>query len=166
MKKSSPSSAGKSTGRLGNTRLGRWLTGQPDQAPERDRLTKAAGGISGGLQSLIKTLHLEKVLEGSVFLHPVLFCLLAAALIPFLPTMALLALVLAAGLALILTYGMGRGEDWRLSAHVPVDGAAGTMLSFQYFHLRCAGTKPASGSAHGGLCAVCAGGIFECEKIR
>ena len=38
-----------------------------------------------------------------------LFCLLAAALIPFLPTMALLALVMAAGLALILTYGMGRG---------------------------------------------------------
>ena len=37
------------------------------------------------------------------------FCLLAAALIPFLPTMALLALVMAAGLALILTYGMGRG---------------------------------------------------------
>ena len=83
MKKSSPSSAGKSTGRLVNTRLGRWLTGQPDQTPERDRLTKAAGGISGGLQSLIKKLHLEKVLEGSVFLHPVLFCLLAAALIPF-----------------------------------------------------------------------------------
>ncbi len=109
MKKSSPSSAGKSTGRLGNTRLVRWLTGQPDQAPERDRLTKAAGGISGGLQSLIKTLHLGNVLEGSVFLHPVLFCLLAAALIPFLPTMALLALVMAAGLALILTYGMGRG---------------------------------------------------------
>ena len=79
MKKSSPSSAGKSTGRLGNTRLVRWLTGQPDQAPERDRLTKAAGGISGGLQSLIKTLHLGKALEGSVFLHPVLFCLLAAA---------------------------------------------------------------------------------------
>ena len=103
MKKSSPSSAGKSTGRLGNTRLVRWLTGQPDQAPERDRLTKAAGGISGGLQSLIKTLHLGKALEGSVFLHPVLFCLLAAALISFLPTMALLALVMAAGLALILT---------------------------------------------------------------
>lgn len=109
MKDKTCRSEGKRPSRLDRTRLGRWLTGQPNRMPAPDLLAKAADGVSGGLQVIIEKLHMKKVLEGSVFLYPGLFCLLAAALIPFMPTMALLALVLAVGLSLALSYGMGRG---------------------------------------------------------
>ena len=109
MKKITRRTTGKKTSRFLNTRLVHWLTDQPDSAPERELLSKAANGVSVGLQGITEKLHLKKVLEGSIFLHPGLFCLLAAILIPFMPTMALLALVMATGLALVVTYGMGQG---------------------------------------------------------
>ena len=109
-------SKSKSASRLGNTRLAQWLTGQPNGMPEQDLLSKAAGGVSCGLQGMIEKSHIKRLLEGSVFLHPGLFCLLAAALIPFVPTMALLALVLAVGLSLCLSCGMGQD---RISGYSP-----------------------------------------------
>ena len=111
MKDQTRRSEGKKASRLGNSRLALWLTGQPNQAPDQDLLSGTAKGISAGLRGMVEKLHLKKLLDGSIFLHPVLFCLLAAALIPFLPTMALLALVLAVGLSLILSYGMGQNRS-------------------------------------------------------
>ena len=78
--------------------LRRWAAGQPDHAPEGDLLSRASGALTGLLARGGKRCRLERLLGGSVFLHPAFFLILTAALLPFLPTMALLALAAASGL--------------------------------------------------------------------
>lgn len=83
-----------------------WLTGQ----------TVSAGGFFGGLLSRVRNwfcrlcdkLRLGKLLEGSIFLHPLIFVGAAIALAPLLPTMAILALVCAGCFSLILKMGIDR----------------------------------------------------------
>ena len=91
--------------------LRRWAAGQPDHAPEGDLLSRASGALTGLLARGGKRCRLERLLGGSVFLHPVFFLILTAALLPFLPTMALLALAAASGLSLILTCAVGQGRQ-------------------------------------------------------
>lgn len=90
--------------------LRRWAAGQPDHAPEGDLLSRASGALTGLLARGGKRCRLERLLGGSVFLHPAFFLILTAALLPFLPTMALLALAAASGLSLILTCAVGQGR--------------------------------------------------------
>ncbi len=96
------------------SRLVFWLTHQrtwlPEGGPSRLRQSYAA---------LLQRLHLAKLLEGSVFLHPMLFAALAIVLIPLAPTLGILALVCAAFFSMALCLGV-KG-DWSRSRS-PLDG--------------------------------------------
>lgn len=94
----------------GQRPLSGWLTGQTSGRPEGDALSRGSDALVRGLERLGERLRLERILKGSVFLHPSLFLLLAAAFLPFLPTMALLALAAATGLSLVLTCAAGKGR--------------------------------------------------------
>lgn len=113
MRKNDTGAKKKQPGKWINSRPVRWLTGQPDAPRSGDLLHRVSGSFGAGLSGAVKRLHMERLLEGSVFLHPGAFCLLAVALLPFMPTMALLALTMAAALALGITYGMNRQPGGR-----------------------------------------------------
>lgn len=100
----------KKEGRFWNLGVIRFLTSQREAPAEGDLLSKWSAGLRRGAEAAIRLLHLEHVVEGSVFLHPWLFCLAILFLTPFLPTMIMLALLGAGVLSLILTYGKGLGR--------------------------------------------------------
>ena len=54
------------------------------------------------LSALYRKLRLERILGGSLLIHPFLWCFLAAVLAPLLPTMPLLAVVLVSGVPFLL----------------------------------------------------------------
>ncbi len=56
--------------------------------------TRLIYGILDGCSVLFDRLHLTAFLRGSIFVQPAIWCILAAALAPVLPTMAVLALVM------------------------------------------------------------------------
>lgn len=58
--------------------------------------------VLGALQKLYSALRLEKLFDGSIFTQVFLWCALAAALTPILPTMAVLALVMLGFCSLLL----------------------------------------------------------------
>ena len=81
----------------------RWFTGQK-AGPGRglgERLLR-------GYQGLFDRLHLNRLLSGSIFLHPAVFAGAAVVLSPLLPTMASLALVCAGFFSLALRAGTDR----------------------------------------------------------
>ncbi len=71
--------------------------------------------ILEGYRKAFRTLRLNRLLEGSVFLHPAVFACAAAVLAPLLPTMASLALVCASFFALVMRLGTDRLVDLRYS---------------------------------------------------
>ena len=60
------------------------------------------------LSALYRKLRLERILGGSLLIHPFLWCFLAAVLAPLLPTMALLAVVLVSGVTFLLNTAANR----------------------------------------------------------
>jgi|GluameStandDraft_1065615.scaffolds.fasta_scaffold06761_3 O-antigen ligase len=74
--------------------------------------------IHHGLAWLFGKLHLTKLLQGSAFCIPALWCGLAVALTPVLPTMASLALVLVSFASLVLVFGR---ERERKLVHFPAN---------------------------------------------
>lgn len=86
------------------SRAVQWLTGQKDPVPGlTDQVT---GAVRRVLVRVCKALHLDRLLQGSIFLHPMLFAGAAVVLAPLLPTMAILALVCASFFALVLKLGV------------------------------------------------------------
>ena len=81
MRKNDTGAKKKQPGKWINSRPVRWLTGQPDAPRSGDLLHRVSGSFGAGLSGAVKRLHMERLLEGSVFLHPGAFCLLAVALL-------------------------------------------------------------------------------------
>lgn len=86
------------------SRAVQWLTGQ--KSPTRGLTDKLTGTLRRWLMGLCKALHLDRALQGSIFLHPLLFAGTAVVLAPLLPTMVILALVCASFFALVLKLGV------------------------------------------------------------
>lgn len=84
----------------------RWLTGQK-QAP-CGLAGRLAGRLRDMLSGICRALRLDRLLQGSIFLHPVLFASAAVLLAPVLPTMAVLALVCAGFFSMALRLGIER----------------------------------------------------------
>jgi putative inorganic carbon (HCO3(-)) transporter len=80
-----------------------WLTHQPD-SPRPGVVDRAQDRLHG----LFLRLHLDKLLSGSLFLHPMLFVAAAILLAPLVPTMVVLGLVAGGFFSLLLSWGMGR----------------------------------------------------------
>lgn len=60
------------------------------------------------LSAVYRKLRLGRILDGSLLVHPFLWCFLAAVLAPLLPTMALLAVVLVSGVTFLLNTAADR----------------------------------------------------------
>lgn len=93
-----------------NTRFLVWLTGQPNVCPEGDCAAAVADGFRGMITRLLNHGWIHRLLNRSVFLHPALFCFLTLLLLPFVPTMVMLALVACTLLSLMIRQGLGRGQ--------------------------------------------------------
>lgn len=90
-----------------------WLTGQK---PRSQGLTdRTAATLRRGLSWVCGKLRLDRVLQGSIFLHPLLFTGAAVVLSPLLPTMAIFGLVCASFFALVLKLGVDRDFQLRKS---------------------------------------------------
>lgn len=87
-----------------------WLTGQKPRAP--GLMDQVTGGLRRGLSWLCGKLRLDRILQGSIFLHPLLFTGAAVVLAPLLPTMVIFGLVCASFFSLVLKLGVDR--DFRL----------------------------------------------------
>lgn len=85
----------------------RWVTGQTPVHPSVFGNWLSVK-LLGFLQNLIRKLKLERLLSGSIFLHPTLFAVGALALAPILPTMGLLALAGAGLVSLLLRISLGQ----------------------------------------------------------
>ena len=86
------------------SRAVQWLTGQ--KAPAPGLTDTLSGKLRRMLLGLCRTLRLDRALQGSIFLHPMLFAGAAVVLAPLLPTMVILALVCASFFALVLKLGV------------------------------------------------------------
>jgi len=83
----------------------RWFLNPPvwGQAATRNSLLYRLWSLMwGGLHRLFRALRLNRLFEGSVFLHTAFWCALPVILAPLLPTMAVLALALVAYCAVAL----------------------------------------------------------------
>jgi O-antigen ligase len=80
-----------------------WLTHPP--GPRRPGVVDRA---QGRLHGLFLRLHLDKLLSGSLFLHPMLFVAAAILLAPVVPTMVILGLAAGGFFSLLLSWGMGQ----------------------------------------------------------
>lgn len=77
-------------------------------ASSRSLFARLFDALHHGLAWLFHLLRLDRLLQGSIFCIPVLWCGLAVAGLPFLSTMQTLALVMLAFLSLLLTFGRDR----------------------------------------------------------
>lgn len=89
------------------SRVVTWLTGLSLEQPKGLSLSlekKLHGFLCRGFEKL----HLDRLLFGSIFLHPALYAAFAVILAPLLPTLMIFALVCAGFLSLFLLYGTRR----------------------------------------------------------
>lgn len=80
-----------------------WLTGQ--KSPSGGAASRVGGWLRGLLVRLFHVLRLDKLLKGSIFLHPMAFAACAMVLAPLLPTMVSLGLAGASLGSLVLCLG-------------------------------------------------------------
>ena len=85
-----------------------WLTGQDLDLSGNSLWSRWIGCIRRLYCRVFEKLHLSKLLQDSVFLHPILFVAAAVVLAPLLPTMVILALVCASFFSLFLRLGADR----------------------------------------------------------
>lgn len=90
-----------------------WFTGQTADSP--GAISGLLERLSGGLARLSARLRLERLLRGSVFLHPLLFIAGAVLLAPLFPTMASLALAAASFFSLALSFAVNKSLPRRAS---------------------------------------------------
>lgn len=88
-----------------DSRIVGWFTNQPNEKRE-SALNRAGGKLRGLWTGIFQKLHLNKLLQGSIFLHPMLFTGAAVILAPLVPTMAVLALVCCGFVSLFVTLGV------------------------------------------------------------
>lgn len=95
----------------------RWLTGQHQGLP--GNLSRLGSWLRSLLTRLFHFLRLDKLLVGSIFLHPAVFAFGAVLLAPLCPTMVSLGLVCASFFSLVVRLGAER--DFRISGS-PISG--------------------------------------------
>lgn len=83
-----------------------WLTGQ--KSPAAGRISQGGAWLRGRLLTLFHVLRLDRLLQGSVFLHPAVFAFGAILLAPLCPTMVSLGLVCASFFSLVVRLGAQR----------------------------------------------------------
>ena len=124
-----------------------WLTNQ--------NLTRAGGlccvarKIRSGYCALFEKLGLPRLLQGSIFLHPVLYAAAAIVLAPLCPTMVVLALVCASMFSLMLK--LGAEHQFSIAAS-PLNGYI-VLYAAIYFYATLTSTS-FSGSLYPGLLTI------------
>lgn len=88
------------------SRAVQWLTGQKPRS--RGLTDRVGASLRRGLSRGCGKLRLDRALQGSIFLHPLLFAGTAVVLAPLLPTMAIFGLVCASFFSLVLKLGVDR----------------------------------------------------------
>lgn len=129
--------------------LATWLTNQNAGHSSGSLATGVTGKLRNVYCTVFEKLRLPKLLEGSIFLHPLLFVGAAMILAPLLPTMAILALVCGGFFSLLLKLGVNREN--RL-APSPLNGYV-VLYAFIYFYTTLTSTTP-SGSLFPGLLTI------------
>lgn len=86
-----------------SSRVVGWLTGQ--KAPVMGMFARLGGQLRTGLVRVFHLLRLDKLLTGSIFLHPMIFAAAAILLAPVCPTMVCLGLAAASLGSLVLYLG-------------------------------------------------------------
>jgi O-antigen ligase len=89
--------------------VGRYLrTGRGESSSRESVFTRAFNATHAGVCTVFEKLRLDRLLRGSVFTMPHVWCFLTVALSPIIPTMAALALALVTFLSLILSFSTNR----------------------------------------------------------
>lgn len=127
----------------------RWLTNQAPTCPGDSFVGRITGKLREILCTVFEKLRLPRLLEGSVFLHPMLFVAGAIILAPVLPTMAILALVCASFFSLFLKLGVDRAHTITPS---PLNGYV-VLYAFIYGYATLTSTS-FSGSLFPGLLTI------------
>ncbi|MCL2408177.1 MAG: O-antigen ligase family protein [Oscillospiraceae bacterium] len=96
--------------------VGRFLSdGKGEAASKSSIFTRGWLRFHQGLNSVFDKLRLNKLLRNSIFAMPFIWGFATVTLAPILPTMAVLALVLANGISLLLAFGCDRERKLRYS---------------------------------------------------
>ncbi|MDO4173601.1 MAG: glycosyltransferase [Eubacteriales bacterium] len=85
-----------------------WATGQDNEQPQKSRLFRKLHML---VWKLFHALRLDRLMHGSIFMNTLLWCALAMILAPLVPTIVLLALVLASFLSLLCTFGNSKQQE-------------------------------------------------------
>lgn len=131
------------------SRLAAWLTGQNSAHSQSSLATGVTDKIRSLYCRVFEALRLPKLLEGSIFLHPMLFVALAIILAPVMPTMVILALVCGGFFSLCLKLGVDRSHTITPS---PLNGYV-MLYAFLYFYTTLTSTT-VSGSLFPGLLTI------------
>lgn len=134
-----------------------WLTGQNPADSSCSLISGCVKKIRCGICAVFDKLHLPKVLQGSVFLHPILFAAGAIILAPVCPTMVILALVCAAFFSLFLKLGVDRQH---CLASSPLNGYV-ALYAFVYGYATVTSSS-FSGSLFPGLLSIAFVLFFFC----
>ena len=107
--------AGWFSGQFSNSRvIGRFLTERCSQeAEEKSILLRIFYAVIGFFRMVFEKLRLTKLLEGSIFINPMIWCFLAVVFAPVLPTMGVLAIAAVGFLSLALRLFCDRGYELR-----------------------------------------------------
>ena len=128
--------------------LARWLTCQKP-APDNGLIQRSIGAVRDVYCRLFEKLRLPRLLEGSIFLHPMLFAAAAILLAPVLPTMAILALVCGTFFSLFLKMGVDR------QVHITPSPLNGYVVLYAFIYLYATLTSTSfSGSLFPGLLTI------------